>query len=777
MADFMTPDEIEQFKQLVEQQYRDGFITAKQYNQAMKDAAVGVRGYTAAMESSLKQLGTSFKALGKDIYEGKKGVGVFSGTLDTGATAVAAYATKFGPAGVALGAFTKAVTAFVTASLKQSDLLFDSYEKISRAGAVGAGAMTEVFDSMLKFGYTVDQLGNLGELLARNSRGFGMFFKSALDGTRAFSEVADSIQNSPLRQQFFRLGMGVEEINDGIAGFVNQQGKLGRVQGMTVDQLAAGAQAYIKELDILTKLTGMTRKEQEDAREQALQIRQFYAGLADLDDKAAEQALQAFTMALAKGGPEAAADMAADFNGVITGAGKMFMATGGRSMEVFSKEFFARGGTAAESFERLQQYISPEFVEMTKNMNKLNSDMGSFDARILTMLKGGPGAERLSKILDKLTDEQYKQLTGMDKATAGQARARDSQIKSAQNLQEFVKLGVAPATQALAYFTEAIEYLTDFIPGAGSAKKRRAEEQAIREGKITTTQRMESDGRTAGSAVSAGTAQLTPAENAINTDLLSKLSQTGITGKREQANILAQIQAESGGVARSENLNYSPEQLLKTFPKHVKSMEDAQQLVAQGPEAVGNRVYGGRMGNQANEGFMYRGRGLIQLTGKDNYAKYGRLLGLDLINNPDLANDPKVAQDIAVAYFNEAKKRGTNLSDIGDIGKAVGYVDPGGKETEQRSQLSKQIERLLPQARSGGILAGPSSGYTATLHGTEAVVPLPNGKTIPVEMAGFSNNFADQTSLMSQQLDKLDELVRVMQSQVSISTKILQVTN
>ena len=64
MADFMTPDEIEKFKQLVEQQYQDGFITAKQYNQAQKDAAIGVRGYTNAMESSLKQLGTSFKALG-----------------------------------------------------------------------------------------------------------------------------------------------------------------------------------------------------------------------------------------------------------------------------------------------------------------------------------------------------------------------------------------------------------------------------------------------------------------------------------------------------------------------------------------------------------------------------------------------------------------------------------------------------------------------------------------------------------------------------------------
>jgi hypothetical protein len=75
---------------------------------------------------------------------------------------------------------------------------------------------------------------------------------------------------------------------------------------------------------------------------------------------------------------------------------------------------------------------------------------------------------------------------------------------------------------------------------------------------------------------------------------------------------------------------------------------------------------------------------------------------------------------------------------------------------------------------NGGIASGPTSGYSATLHGTEAVVPLPNGKTIPVEMPGFTSSLADQTSLMSQQLDKLDELVRVMQNQVNLSSKILQ---
>jgi hypothetical protein len=74
----------------------------------------------------------------------------------------------------------------------------------------------------------------------------------------------------------------------------------------------------------------------------------------------------------------------------------------------------------------------------------------------------------------------------------------------------------------------------------------------------------------------------------------------------------------------------------------------------------------------------------------------------------------------------------------------------------------------------GGVASGPTSGYTATLHGTEAIVPLPDGKTIPVEMPGFVSRLEDQSNLMSRQLDKLDELVRVMQNQVNVSTKILQ---
>jgi hypothetical protein len=73
----------------------------------------------------------------------------------------------------------------------------------------------------------------------------------------------------------------------------------------------------------------------------------------------------------------------------------------------------------------------------------------------------------------------------------------------------------------------------------------------------------------------------------------------------------------------------------------------------------------------------------------------------------------------------------------------------------------------------GGIASGPKSGYNATLHGTEAVVPLPDGKTIPVTMPEMSN----QVNMMSQQISRLDELIALMRSQNGISSKILQAAN
>ena len=75
------------------------------------------------------------------------------------------------------------------------------------------------------------------------------------------------------------------------------------------------------------------------------------------------------------------------------------------------------------------------------------------------------------------------------------------------------------------------------------------------------------------------------------------------------------------------------------------------------------------------------------------------------------------------------------------------------------------------------MFAGPKSGYAATLHGTEAVIPLPDGKTIPVVMPELTSGLQDQMSMMGAQLVALENLVSIMRDQTTISTKILQASN
>ena len=105
------------------------------------------------------------------------------------------------------------------------------------------------------------------------------------------------------------------------------------------------------------------------------------------------------------------------------------------------------------------------------------------------------------------------------------------------------------------------------------------------------------------------------------------------------AHFLAQSGHESGGFkALNENLNYGAKGLLGIFKKYFPT-EDLAKQYERKPEKIANRVYGGRMGNgpeATGEGYKYRGRGYIQLTGKDNYKAFDAVVTESIINNPDL---------------------------------------------------------------------------------------------------------------------------------------------
>ena len=130
----------------------------------------------------------------------------------------------------------------------------------------------------------------------------------------------------------------------------------------------------------------------------------------------------------------------------------------------------------------------------------------------------------------------------------------------------------------------------------------------------------------------------------------------------------AQLAHESGQLQRwTENLSYRWERLRQVFPKYFPSDAEARPFDRK-PERIANRVYANRMGNgpeASGDGWRYRGRGPIQLTGRDNYRACGQGIGVDLIADPDLLVTPEPGC-LAAAWF--WARNGLNaLADAGDF--------------------------------------------------------------------------------------------------------------
>jgi len=161
------------------------------------------------------------------------------------------------------------------------------------------------------------------------------------------------------------------------------------------------------------------------------------------------------------------------------------------------------------------------------------------------------------------------------------------------------------------------------------------------------------------------------------------------------AMFLAQCAHESGMFsAVSENLNYKAETLTKIFPKYFRDVDPND--FAKQPEKIANRVYASRMGNgdeHSGDGFRFRGRGLIQLTGKNNYVACGEALGMDLVENSDYLATPEGAARSAGWFF---QQNGCNeVADTGDIVKCTKIINGGTIGLEERTHLWEKAHSVL----------------------------------------------------------------------------------
>ena len=167
-----------------------------------------------------------------------------------------------------------------------------------------------------------------------------------------------------------------------------------------------------------------------------------------------------------------------------------------------------------------------------------------------------------------------------------------------------------------------------------------------------------------------------------------------ISTPARQACFMGQCAHESGNFKTlQENLNYSAEGLIKTWPSRFPTKEIADQYARQ-PAKIAGKVYNGRLGNTSEEeASKYLGRGLIQLTGKENYANCGLGIGVDFLADPTLLLDARYAA-LSAGWF--WRKRGLNdLADASDIETMTKRINGGliGLD-DRKAKIAKALSIL-----------------------------------------------------------------------------------
>jgi putative chitinase len=181
----------------------------------------------------------------------------------------------------------------------------------------------------------------------------------------------------------------------------------------------------------------------------------------------------------------------------------------------------------------------------------------------------------------------------------------------------------------------------------------------------------------------------------LNATFTNQIHGVDFSTKNRQAAFLSQIAVESWYFKElEENLHYSAQGLLATFPHHFDQTNVAQ--YANQPQKIANRAYANILGNgdeASGEGYKFRGRGMIQLTGKYNYQKCGEFLSMDLVTTPDLLCSVPGAVEAAVWFWNF--RNCNKWADLNNIIEVTKLINGGLGSIRERESIYEQGKLLL----------------------------------------------------------------------------------
>jgi hypothetical protein len=481
MADQLDPRIIEQFNEAVENLTKTlGGETASASSRSAKMDKAS-QDFAKSFDKMQKAVGAVSGVLGK-LKDGAQGASEMNGAVDKTTEGISALASVLGLLfpplrllAMVVGGAAKAGGEYIKAVNKQSDALFDSYKKLSSSGLSDAGGMRNIFDNMQKFGYGIEQLGEMTELLKANSTELAAFGGTAASGTKAFADAAAEIQRNPIGKSLQMLGKTPDDINKGIAGFIKQQQQAGATSTSIQTNLAQRSAEYIKQLDLMSKLTGESAEALQENRKQAMAENAFNQTIYELrkrqaagDTAAGEKADELLKASdLLKATPELQ---------------KIFWQSAGGDIGAGSK-LLTMGMSDVYSYIQSDGFKAAKMMDMTaKGMeNFSNSGMASLykfngtldDVAISAQERNtieSRGADKSMKVSEDLAKaEQELQQKGLDPATKAQVGLRIEQMKTRDSLESLVNKGIEPVTNSMKALAGATESVVDKIPGSSTS--------------------------------------------------------------------------------------------------------------------------------------------------------------------------------------------------------------------------------------------------------------------------------------------------------------------
>jgi hypothetical protein len=470
MATQYTPEEIAEIFEAYNNAIKTNTPISAELAKQMKDATAGVKNYTDQLNASLKKLGSSVGGFVGAMKDGKQGAAAYNDSINAFADAIESFLSRFPIFGKVLGTMVVAGARYAAEVNKQSDALFDAYKNLSSSGLSDAGGMRTIFDNMQKFGYGIEQLGDMTALLKANSKELASFGGTAASGTRAFADAAAEIQRNPIGKSLQMLGKTPDDINKGIAGFVKQQQGIGVSSANIQKDLAQRSAEYVKQLDLMSKLTGENNE--------TLQ--------AKLEDAQAEDAFAATQFELQKkalaGDQQAAAqlrkneELAQRLDGE---ARKEFIRGAGGDISAFSKLLLTAPGAVQAFLDPLQtadQALTIFGKEVKQNMNQV-SGLAMLNASNDAFLGFNEMSKAASRYADQTAEEQKErakaeqelQKKGLEPGTKAQVEMRIEQMKTRDSLQSLINKGINPVTDAMKILSGAAESAAKALPGTSTS--------------------------------------------------------------------------------------------------------------------------------------------------------------------------------------------------------------------------------------------------------------------------------------------------------------------